>query len=310
MPILAQEISTVGRGGPTQPITIVKWTSPLGRSTILSDWPAGHLVQPGARGLDMPTWKAFETESPQIHGNHREGVKANAREIMIPVVIYSNDGRAAFLDRKRRLLTDLSPLDGDGGRGTLTLTEPDGSSRSITAIYASGAEGSEDLDAAGRRWTAYGITWTCESPFWDGAPIGRGFRAGVDAPFFPSGVPWEVSDSQVLGTGVEIFNPGNVDAYPVWTIHGPMTSATFTHPAGGAWTLTRTLDADDVAVIDTRERIESALLNDVTNLWPDIDEAAVLWPLKPGRNAVDLVITGSTTDTLVEFKVTPRHLTS
>lgn len=310
MPILVQAISTIGRGGPTQPYTVVTWTSPLGRSTVLSDWPAGHLVQPGARGLDMPTFKAYESESPQIHGTHRDGVKGNAREIMIPVVIYSNDSRDAFLARKRRLLTDLSPLDGDSGRGKLTLTEPDGSSRSITAIYAAGAEGSEDLDAAGRRWTAYGLTFTCESPFWDGQPIGRTFRAGVDTPFFPGGVPWEVADSQVLGIGVEIFNPGNVPAFPIWTIRGPMTAATFTHPTRGSWTLTRSLSSGDIAVIDTRERIQSALLNGVTNLWPNIDEAAVLWPLTSGMNTVDLVVTGSTTDTRVEFQVTPRYLTS
>ncbi|WP_141575835.1 phage tail domain-containing protein [Actinomadura sp. WMMA1423] len=310
MPIMAQRISDVGQGGPAQSLTTVKWTSPLGRVTHLSDWPTGYLVQPGARGLDMPTFKAYETESPQIHGNRRTGTKANAREIMIPVVIYSHDGRAAFLERKRQLLKDLSPLDGDGGRGTLTLTEPDGSSRSITAIYASGAEGSEDLDAAGRRWTAYGLTWTCESPFWEGKPFGRSFRAGVVENFFPSGVPWEVADSQVLGADVRIFNPGDVQAFPVWTLRGPMESATFTHPAAGTWTLTRTLALGDVAVIDTRERIKTALLNDAVDLWPNIDEAAVLWPLLSGENRVDLVVTGSTPDTVVEFEVTPRYLSA
>ncbi|MGI5201624.1 hypothetical protein ACQEU6_08590 [Spirillospora sp. CA-108201] len=310
MPIMAQRISDIGRGGPAQPFTTVKWSSPLGRVTHLSDWPTGYLVQPGARGLDMPTFKAYESESPQIHGNRRTGTKANPREIMIPVVIYSHDGRAAFLERKRQLLKDLSPLDGDLGRGTLTLTEPDGSARSITAIYASGAEGSEDLDAAGRRWTAYGLTWTCESPFWEGDPFGRPFRAGVVQDFYPSGVPWEVSDSQVLGADVRIFNPGDVQAFPVWTIHGPMESAVFTHPAAGTWTLTRTLALGDVAVIDTRERIKSALLNDAVDLWPNIDEAAVLWPLLSGENRVDLIVTGSTPDTVVEFTATPRYLSA
>jgi phage-related protein len=307
---LAKTITSIETGGPTPDLTTVTWTSPLGRSTVLSDWPSGYLVQPGARGLDMPTFKAFEDESPTIHGNRRRATKANAREIMIPVVIYADDGRQAFLARKRRLLEDLSPLDGDDGRGTLTLTEANGSARSITAIYASGAEGSEDLDAAGRRWISYALTFVAESPFWLGTDIGREFRAPNDEPFFPFGIPWAVADSQVLGAGVQIVNPGNVPAYPIWTINGPISRATFTHPSGGSWTLTRDLTGGDVAVVDTRERIGTALLNGAENLWPDIDETAVMWPLLPGLNTVDLIVTGSTSDTVVSFRLTPRYLTS
>ncbi|MER6809992.1 hypothetical protein ABT299_11995 [Spirillospora sp. NPDC000708] len=310
MPIYTQQITDIGTHGPPPELTTVTWESPLGQVTILSDWPSGYLVQPGARGLDMPTFKAYEDESPGIHGNRRRDTKANAREIMIPIAIYADDGRPAFLERKRRLLRDLSPLDGDG-RGTLTLTEADGSSRSITAIYASGAEGAEDADSAGRRWITYGLTFMCESPFWLGPEFTRTFRGvGDDTPFFPSGVPWVVSDSQVLGTGVKITNPGDVPAFPVWTISGPISAATFTHPAGGSWTLTRNLSAADVAVIDCRERIETAILNGTENLWPNIDEAAVLWPLLRGTNTVDLVVAGSTSATTVKVRLQPRYLSA
>ncbi|MER6809994.1 hypothetical protein ABT299_12005 [Spirillospora sp. NPDC000708] len=69
------------------------------------------------------------------------------------------------------------------------------------------------------------------------------------------------------------------------------------HPTGGSWTRTRNLSAADVAVIDCRERIETAILNGTENLWSNIDEAAVLWPLLRGTNTVDLVVAGSTSAT-------------
>ncbi|MUN40914.1 phage distal tail protein [Actinomadura litoris] len=88
------------------------------------------------------------------------------------------------------------------------------------------------------------------------------------------------------------------------------SAATFTHPTGGSWTLSRDLSASDVAVIDCRERIETAVLNGTENLWPNIDEAAVLWPLLRGTNTVDLLASGATSGTTVKVRLRPRYLSA
>ena len=309
MPILVgTSLGGVGAIGPAPDLTDVTWTTATGRITRLSDWPSGYLVQPGARGLDMPAYVAYEDESPGIDGNYRRGTRATAREVMLPIAIYSDDGRIAFLARKRQLLRDMNP---QLGRGTITLAEADGSARSIIAFYASGAEGDETEDAAGRTWTNYNLTFTCESPYWLGDPLRKTFRVAGGGSFFPSGVPWNVSDSQVLGDHVMMTNPGDVVAFPVWTINGPMTTATFTNnDTGETFTLTHTLVAGDTVVIDCRERVKTVLLNGTTNLWPDLDETATLFGLQPDVNDVSLDVSGTTSATQITLDLVPRYLSA
>lgn len=306
MPILVSAITGAGSAGQPPELTTVTWTSATGAVTILSDWPSGWLVQPGIRGLDMPVWQAYEDESPSIDGNFRRGTRAKAREIMIPLVIFADEGRTAFMARKRALLAAMNP---QAGMGTLTLTEPDGSLRRISAYYSAGAEGTQDVDTSGRRWVSYGLTFTCPSPFWLGADVGRTFRVSAGGSFFPSGVPWNVADSQVIGSHVAITNPGDVTAYPVWTIQGPATAAVFTNNlTGEVWTFTGTLLITDTLVVDCRERIKTVTLNGVTNLWPDLSVDSVLWALGDGLNDVSLTVSGSTAATVVSFALTPRYL--
>ncbi|SCD43660.1 Phage tail protein [Streptomyces sp. Termitarium-T10T-6] len=117
-----------------------------------------------------------------------------------------------------------------------------------------------------------------------------------------------MGDSQVLGS-VTVDNDGDDDAYPVWTIKGPATTVTLTNvTTGQTLALTRTITGADTIVIDTRERQQTALLNGVTNLWPDLSDDSSLWPLETGVNDLSLTVAGSTTDTSVRMTYQPRYL--
>lgn len=308
MPILVAPVVPVPVFAPPPELTTVTWTAATGRITPLDDWVHGYLLQPGARGLDMPTYQVFSDQSPAIDGEARRGTRALPREIMLPIAIYSDDSRAAFLARKRQLLRDLNP---QRGPGTLTFTEADGSARTIAAYYSSGNEGSEDLDSAGRRWTMYSCTWLAEDPYFAGAPIGKPYSVAGGGDFYPSGVPWAVSDDQILGSGIVVTNPGDVDAFPVWTLTGPLTEAVITNTTTGEeFTLTTTLGSTDTVVIDCRNRIKTVTLNGTTNLWPDLDDMASLWAFQPDDNIVDLAITGATSATRVSYSLTPLYLST
>lgn len=313
MPILVSStvIPEVPQQGPPWPTLInqmpqVSFTDPRGVVTVFSDWENGWLLQPGAKGLDMPQYTVATDESPGIDGYALRDIRAQGKEIILPVAFWANDSRAAYKARRRKLINSLNPK---RGVGTLTLTEPDGATRSIGAYYTGGLEGDESLDAAGERWCINALTFGCPSPYWIGSEVAQSWKAASNAAFYPV-LPLQVGDSQVLGE-VTVDNPGDDVAYPIWTITGPATSITLTnHTSGQELTLVRTITAADTIVIDTRERQQTVLLNGTTNLWPNLTGNPVLWPLEEGENHLNLVVAGSTAVTGVTMTYQPRYLGS
>ncbi|MFE9286720.1 phage distal tail protein [Streptomyces olivaceus] len=321
MPILvpSQAVPPGEQEGPGWPTRInwmprVSFTDPRGVTTLFSDWERGWLLQPGAKGLDMPEYQVATDESPGIDGYEVRDIRAQGKQIILPIAFWANDSRQAYKARRRALINSLNPK---RGVGTLTLTEPDGATRSIGAYYTSGLEGDESLDAAGERWCINALTFGVPSPYWVGEPVTQSWKAGSDDEFFPL-LPLVVGDSQVLGE-VTVDNLGDDVAYPVWTIHGPATGITLTNTvtdfatgesAVRELTVERTLTDTDTIVLDTRERRQTALLNGTTNLWPDLSDASVMWPLEEGRNQLNLIVDGSTGTTSVSMTYQPRYLAS
>lgn len=284
----------------------VTWTDGLGRITVLSDDENGWVLQPGATGFDMPTYQMYTDESPEIDGSAVRQVRAQARTMMLPVAVFSDVSRSDFLSRKRGLRRSLNPK---LGAGTLTITEADGTQRSITAYYQSGGEGDESVDAAGMRYQIMALVFLAPSPFWYGQTINQSFEVAQSGTFFPM-LPLSVADSQVLGD-VVITNDGDDVAYPVWTIRGPATSVVLANvTTGESLTLTQNLTSSDTAVIDTRERVQTVLMNGSTNLWAQLAAGSALWGLEPMDNEVTLTLAGATTATLVSLDYQPRYLSA
>lgn len=282
----------------------VSFTDPAGLVTRFTDWENGWVLQPGAKGLDMPAYAFSQDESPGIDGYEIRQVRAQGKEIALPVAFWADDSRAAYLARRRGLIRSLNPK---RGLGTLTVVQYDGSARTIGASYAAGLEGDESLDTAGTRWCMNVLSFACPSPFWLGAEASTQWQAAESGTFFPV-LPLTVGTSHVLGS-VTVDNDGDDTAFPVWTIEGPATSVTLTNvTTGETLVLTRTIIGGDTIVIDTRERRQTALLNDVTNLWNDISDASTMWALEPGINALTLTVAGSTSATRVRMTYQPRYL--
>jgi phage-related protein len=309
MPIFVAPSGSIGGYNPPPvfptEVPAVTWTDARGRTTELGRWDDGWILQPGVRGFDMPQYQFYTDESPGIDGNALRGARATAREIFLPITFFDSS-RATFMDRKRSFLQTLNPK---LGIGTITATEVDGSVRTISAYYASGAEGDFGRDTSGMRWQTVGLTFSCPSPYWLGDSVHQEFGGEVIGDWFPI-LPLAVRDGQVLGE-TTIDNPGDDVGYPIWTITGPMSSATFTNSTTGqALTVSASLSGSDVLVIDTRERVQTAILNGTTNWWPNLDTDSVLWGLDPGVNEIDLALSGSTSASKVEIDYQPRFLTA
>ncbi|WP_413757210.1 phage distal tail protein [Streptomyces sp. MMBL 11-3] len=310
MPIFVRPSGDLPGGTDPPPIAPLEvpslsWTDARGRTTLLSDWGNGWLLQPGVRGMDLPGYDFYTDSSPQIDGTALRGLRAQAREVFLPIAVFDTD-RAGFTARKRSFLRTLNP---SLGLGTLTLTEADGSFRTIEAYYVGGAEGDFGENTSGLRWQVIGLTFSCPSPYWRGESVHLEYGSAASGSFFPV-LPVIVKDSQVLGDTV-IDNPGDATSFPVWTIHGPLTSAVVTNATTGlSFSVTASLSSSDTLVVDTRERVQTAVLNGSTNWWPYLGAASDLWGLEPGENDVSLALVGTDSTTVVQLDYQPRFLTA
>ncbi|MFI6516853.1 phage distal tail protein [Spirillospora sp. NPDC050679] len=303
-----------GRGGPSVPpttpekeIASVTWTSPDGTETVLSGWRDGLILTAGAKGLGMPQYQLYMRESGALDGDVVTGVRAKARELFLPIAVYGED-RADALDKRAALARAFDPIEvNGGGEGVLTVTEPGSEPRSIRAYYSEGMEGAEGRDEAGWNWAKFGITLHAAEPYWSGEPSERFWGPKkADQTFLPVGPPefLKVSNSQVIGTGMVIDCPGDARSYPRWTLKGPIgAGAEFANRTLGVrWKLNRALTAGDTVVVDCHPR-KRTVLRGAENLWPQLEPTSQLWPLRPGRNVVDMLVpdVGATTSVRLEY---------
>ena len=291
--------------------TGVTWTSAKGRVTLLSNWQNfdhGILVRPGLLGLGMPDYTIWADQSPAYDGEIIRGVRADPREITIPIHVYARS-RPECLAIYHDLVDDLDP---QAGPGEIRISEADGSYRTIRGYYASGLEGRDDDDSTGRTWLSVALVFRCESPFWEGVEESVRWKLAVSAPgsFYPI-LPLAVKDAEVSGQ-FNATNKGNVRAFPIWETTGPYTSITATNETTGRlFSIDKALVGGDTSVVDTRQGIKSAVLNGTVNLWEWMDiDAADLWPLEPGDNTVSLIAPAASTDSEIVMRYRPRWKTA
>lgn len=191
------------------------------------------------------------------------------------------------------------------GPGRLRIYRPDGSAREIEAYYQDGFGGTP---GQGWLYETSIVSLFCEDPYWrDINPVEVPREYGVGVPFlspFPT-----VSSSIVLGE-TEVFNPGEVEAWPSWVITGPATGLIATNQTTGeSFELTYDLDPGDTITITTDPPTvrgpSGEVLTSALN-WPD----AVLWALQPGLNSVDFDVSGANTGTSIVLSYYPRHETA
>ncbi len=288
----------------------VSWTAPSGRTTdfsgkgqALKDW----VTTPGVNGFDMPIFTPYEDTAPQVDGVFNRGFRTEPRDVSVAILMYAED-RDEFRQMRYDLFTDLNPR--SGLPGLLTVTETDGTSRSLECFYRGGLEGAIDDQGQGMYWMLATIEWRAPSPFWLGETQVSGPVNNAETPWFPF-PPLNPGGSRALGA-TTIDNGGQVDAQPIFTIHGPATGFTFQNlTTGEEIKVTYTLDGNDVVVVDTTDDNRSVILNGSVNLNPYMDRSTTkrtLWGLRPGINDVNLSVLGLDTGTYVNFSYQERYL--
>ncbi|WP_223874181.1 phage tail family protein [Salinispora vitiensis] len=315
MPIRRGVIGTPPPPDPTPPDTPAvrdvpraSWIAPDGTEVPLtSPGQTGYRLLKGLRGLGgVPV--TLTTDKLPRGGVRVRTVRREAREIDLPVRV-TGSTHTEFIDRKRNLLDWFGQTD-ELGAGTLVVWRPDGTRRHITCYCAHPG----DTDDDGRLAENLLVTLLCEQPWWYGPDeVSDEALELADNGSYLARFP-NVSLSKTLGTGdLDIFNPGQLAAYPVWTITGPCASATFTHAdtgqsfaidpdyAGGGPLLlndTITVYTDPMAIYGPSGQAATGAVN-----WP----GANLFPLRRGHNRIILSLTEAAVGAGVAWSFAPRY---
>ncbi|MVO87426.1 phage tail family protein [Streptomyces sp. p1417] len=275
-------------------------------------WPA-IILQPGATGLDLPPYQLYMDDSPNLDGSIVRGARAAARPILLPVFVYGID-RKTVRAFKRKLGNALNPR---RGYCVLTFMEQDGVARRLRCYYAGGMEGNESVGNAGFTWISYGIQLTAADPYFYGdTEVGATWtfgasRAFLHNPFFPV----QLSKGTPAQNIITVENPGDIEAWPLWTITGPVRSLKFTGPDGTTWELpepsteTDVLAAGRTLTVDCRPGAKTLKDDRGRNYFHLLSPNPSLWSVPPGESTVKTnLVAGSGTPT-VGLRLHPRYET-
>ncbi|MFI1796354.1 phage tail domain-containing protein [Streptomyces sp. NPDC020379] len=275
------------------------------------DWP-GITMQSGAQGLDMPPVELHADASPNLDGAIFRSARVAQREVMIPVFLYGID-RRTLLGLKRKLVSALNPKN---GYCVLTFIEADSRPRYLYCRYKGGFEGDEGEDRAGFRWARYGLQFTAHDPWFysDRVQVAE-WKFGAGQPFLSAGgsfLPLHLERGLVSTTDLSVTNPGDVDAWPIWELRGPVRGFRFAR-AGSSFEILASgsdvVPAGRTLTVDTRPGYKSLKDDQGVNYWPLIGPNPALWPIPAGQSKISVEMIPGGGDASLRLTFQPRYET-
>ncbi|UFQ16416.1 MULTISPECIES: phage tail domain-containing protein [Streptomyces] len=268
------------------------------------------MIQSGAQGLDMPPVELHADASPNLHGSIYRSARYAQREVMIPVYIHGID-RRTLLRLKRQLTDALDPLN---GYCVLKFMEGDSQPRYLRAYYKGGLEGDEGEDQAGFRWSRFGIQLTAFDPWFysDQMQVAE-WKFGQGASFLTtqdgSFLPLHLEKGLVSTPDLSVYNPGDVDAWPIWELTGPVRGFKFSFagrsfeiPASGA----DVVAAGRTLTVDTRPGYKTLRDNQGKNYWSSLAPNPQLWPIPAGWSSISVEMAPGSGASSLRLSFKPR----
>lgn len=278
------------------------WTDPLGTVWPLTDIAPerGFFTTFGVAGWGAAPYEIV-TDPMARGGESVRHIRAQPARLTWPLHVWG-ETHQQFVDRIRAIRKAIMMTVHRGIPGTITVQRPDGSARYIEAFYEDGFGGE-----GGEHWLSANpvLTMFCPDGSWrDVDQVVERRTFGTPVSFFSPFLT--VSESQVIGA-TTINNPGDMTAWPTWTITGPCTSVTATNNSTEqSFVLTHTLIAGATATITTdRPMVRGSAGENIADKlnWP----AAYLWGLLPDANDIQFVVAGGSTGTAIELAFHPRY---
>jgi len=281
----------------------VTWFGPDGSVWDLASPDSGVVLVPGGvRGLNMPPITRYTGSSPALPGSRWQGSRVGERPVFWPLLVHSEVGSQGWIDTDRDFWSTMRPDD----PGTWRITLPDGTYRELTCRFDDDGDATYDLDPIKVGWAAYGVSLVADDqPFWLGRQQGVVLGAGSGSNFFSSsGSVLTISPSQTISSA-NVSNPGDVPAWPRWTVNGPADSIVL-GVAGGAVTYAPALSAGQSVTIDT----DPAVMTATNQAGVDVTSSCT-WlpqPIPPGASVpLAISMTPLSSAASVEITLTPRY---
>ncbi|MFD5069137.1 phage tail family protein [Streptomyces sp. NPDC058369] len=296
-------VSITGRNGQGEEIALTNFSNSL--------WP-GIVMMPGATGLDAPPFELHADDSPNLDGGMFRDARAVAREIMIPVFLFGID-RQTIKSLKSKLISSLNPKK---GFCVLKFVEGDANPRYLRCYYKGGMEGSETTDEAGFTWKKYAIQFTAYDPYFYGDDVKVAewaFGTGEAFLHTTSFFPLHINAGLVVGSEIDLSNPGDVEAWPIWELTGPIRGFHFTSPDGLSFGITAPVDGSNVIptgrtlTVDTRPGYKTLMDDLGTNYWPLLDPSPELWQVPEGDTVATVDILPGSDNASVRLSFQPKY---
>lgn len=246
------------------------------------------LALQGRTGFGMPPYRRVEQQMPQVDGVRLKAVYANAADMNLPLLIKASSESALYTQMEAM----AGWFDPKLGAGKLRVATPNGNTRQRTCRYVAGLE-EDDSDAnRGPGWRQVVLAFRATSPYWQDTTA-------------------STHDFGAATITASITNAGDVETWPVWTLHGVFTAVTLlNNTTGDSLTITKTLTSTQSITITTDPLSPSVVREDGSNQFSSITSTPPkLWSLAPGSNSITVTITGSGTNCDVSVSWTPRYRT-
>jgi hypothetical protein len=263
----------------------------------------------GRKGFGIAPTRVVTREGATEGSRHRR-TKRLSRIIDFPIAIYGVDREEveARFRQFARLLQD------DESAPRLVATYPSGA-RVYAEIHLSSPPdpiyGGDET--RGRSFVKLEMTFIAPSPYWTVEDsVEYPFNFNVDESednWVEDMAEMPLISSQTAGS-VVIENPGDVPAFPVWTLQGPMDSFAASYNGQG-FIYEEEIPVGTTIVINTRDKTVLQVLPVVAppddNKYGALGTAPKFFPIPSGSASINIEAINTDPDTLVSMYFNPRR---
>ncbi|WP_345600351.1 hypothetical protein, partial [Thermocatellispora tengchongensis] len=193
------------------------WTGWDGSIWDLTTRASGLYLRRGVRGLGAPEHERRFSVSPGIPGSRHKGHRIVDREVFWPVRLWHDKSSVGFVQRDGAFWRTMDP----DQPGVWTVDVPGTGRRYLDCRFDAEEAGSFDLNPVRQGWADYGIRMLADRPLFYGDVRRRTWAEPEEQNFFGGSVgfgpPFIIGSGSNTGTA-SIDNPGDVPAYPAWTV--------------------------------------------------------------------------------------------
>lgn len=264
--------------------------------TITFDY-QNYVLNPNFAGLNIPPAEVRIEPSAGDGGVFRH-TKRGVRTVDLPVTVIGTDRNdvQTKLRRLSRLLQDTT------GPTRLNANYTNGETLFLEGHYVGGAEGQWGSDA-GQVYNRWVITMQCPNPYWQSTTVDEFVvtTGNTGRGLLPQLVKMQLTSSQVFGV-ITVDNAGDVPAYPIWFIRGPLDNVTISKN-GQSFSFNTAVDAGETITVNTET---GEVTDDLgTNRYSILNPAPKLFRVEPGVTSITVEGTSATQASEVRLDYSP-----